>query len=121
MGDISPGTTPDPSPPPQSYRIADIGKPGFPKLAPDELAMVRRIQRYIHSSTLRIAWVVQSTTPNGFIVFNATDGPCEVWAAGYKVLNGGCNEFYQPGENPYNTHPVPDCYRADERPPWMPK
>ena len=118
MGDVRPGSTPDQSPPPQSYSVADIGKAGFPKLAPDELAMVRRVERYVHSRTLRVAWV-GSTTKNGFIVFDATDGPCEVWAAGYKVLNGVCNEFYQPGENPYHTHAVPDCYPRDVHPPWM--
>ena len=118
LGDVSPGSTPNPSPPPQSYSVGDIGKPGFPRLAPDELAMVRRIQHYVHSRTLRVAWV-RSTTKNGFIVFDATDGPCEVWAAGYKVLNGRCNEFYQPGESPYNTNAVPDCFPRDAHSPWM--
>ena len=54
-----------------------------------------------------------------FIVFDATDGACEVWAPGYKVLNGGCNEFYEPGENPYYTHPAPECFPEDVNPPWM--
>ena len=119
MGDVPPGTTPDPEPPPQSYLVRDIGKAGVPELTQGERAMVVRIQRYIHSKTLRIAWVDHATTHQGFIVFDATDGPCEVWAAGYKVLNGSCNEFYQPGENPYTTHAVPDCFPQDENPPWM--
>jgi hypothetical protein len=116
MGDVPPGTTPNPKPPPQSYSAADIGKRGFPMLTEDEAATVKRIERYIHSKTLRIAWVSGGSE---FIVFDATDGPCEVWALGYKVLNGGCNEFYQPGENPYDTHPAPDCFPRDMHRPWM--
>lgn len=118
MGNVPPGSTPNPFPPPQSYSVGDIGKPGFPRLASDEFAMVRRIEHYVHSRTLRVAWV-GSTTTNGLIVFDATDGPCEVWAGGYKVLNGGCNEFYEPGENPYFTHTVPECYSRDAHPPWI--
>lgn len=115
MGNVPPGTTPNPEPPPQSYAAADVGKPGFPVLSRDELATLRRIERYIASKALRIAWVGRDGTQ--LIVFDATDGPCEVWAAGYGVLNGGCNEFYQPGENPYYTHAGSGCYPSAR--PWM--
>lgn len=99
---------------PQSYLAKDIGKPGFPALKSEEASMVRRIERYVHSKTLRIAWV---DAGREFIVFDASDGPCETWAAGYSVLNGGCNELYEPGENPYHTHAGSGCY-PDHRP-WM--
>jgi hypothetical protein len=81
---------------------------------------VRRIGHYVHSKTLRIAWL----TPTGqsvnrqFIVFDATDGPCLNAALGYPVLNGSCNEFYEPGENPYDTEAAPDCLQPSVRP-WM--
>jgi hypothetical protein len=117
MGNTPPGTLPNPEAPPQSYAVADIGKPGFPALSADEGATVKRIQRYVHSKVLRIAWVAGYRRE--FIVFNATDGPCEVWAVGYKVLNGGCNEYYQPGENPYDTHAAPDCLPQELHRPWM--
>jgi hypothetical protein len=116
MGNVPPGTTPNPEPPPQSYSVAFVGKPGFPVLRQDELATLRRIRAYVRSKTLRIAWV-GGPSRREFIVFDATDGPCEVWAAGYSVLNGGCNEFYQPGENPYWTHAGSGCYPTSR--PWM--
>jgi hypothetical protein len=120
MGNVPPGHTPSPQLPPQSYSVEDIGKTGFPALTHDERATVQRIKRYIHSKKLRIAWVgPDSVHATEFIVFDATDGPCEVWALGYKVLNGACNEYYEPGENPYGTHPAPDCFREDLHRPWM--
>ena len=117
MGNVPPGTTPRPDLPPQSYRIEDIGKASVPQLTPDELHTVAAIARYTRDRHLRFAWLEYATTPRHFIVFDATDGPCEVWAGGYQVLNGACNEFYQPGENPYGTHAVPDCWGPPR--PWM--
>jgi hypothetical protein len=114
LGNVPPGTAPSTKPPPQSYLVKDTDKPGFPALKPSEASMVRRIVRYVHSSTLRIAWV---NDEREFIVFDANDGPCEVWAGGYSVLNGDCNEFYQPGENPYHTHAGTGCYPVKR--PWM--
>lgn len=113
LGNVPPGTTPRSDPPPQSYPASAVGKPGFPALAPSERSMLRRIQRYVHSKTLRLAWVGN----HEFIVFDALDGPCEVSAPGYTVLNGTCNEVYEPGENPYDTHGVPGCFFTP--PPWM--
>ena len=102
-----------------SYLVSDIGKPGMPRLSVSERAMIERVRRYVHSRTLRFAWVDHSTTMGEPIVFDAYDGPCEVWAGGYQVLNGFCNEYYEPGENPYSTHAAPGgCYRAPPRP-WM--
>ena len=117
MGNTPPGQPIHPELPPQSYLAADIGKPGFPKLRPSELQMVGRIRHDGHWKSLRIAWLGYATTPHNFIVFDATDGPCEVGAGGYAVLDGDCNEFYQPGENPYSTHAGSGCY--PESRPWM--
>jgi hypothetical protein len=116
LGNVPPGTTPRSKPPPQSYRVNDIGKTGFPALKRSEASMVRRIVRYVHSNTLRIAWV---SDPREFIVFDAKDGPCETWAPGYVVLNAdSCNEYYEPGENPYETHAGPGCSFGVKRP-WI--
>lgn len=93
MGNTPPGTTPNPKPPPMSYFVSDIGKRGVPPLNARERAMIERIRRYVHSKTLRFAWVEYSTTMGEPIVFDAYDGPCEVWAARYAVLNGSCNEY----------------------------
>jgi hypothetical protein len=78
---------------------------------------VQRIVHHVRSKTLRIAWVEHATTPKAFIVFDAVSGPCVV-AGGDPVLNGVCNEFYEPGENPYNTLSSPTCLNPKKRP-WL--
>jgi hypothetical protein len=121
MGNVPPGTTMNPQLPPESYAVGDIGKPGFPVLTPAEAGMVARIGRYVRSNALRIAWVHGAHEgERQFIVFNAVDGPCKVSAPGYPVLNGFCNEVFQPGEIPYNTHATTGCYPPNAKRPWMP-
>ena len=107
LGDVAPGTTPNPIPPPLTYAAYDAGKEGVPPLTVRQASILKRIQHFRQSKTLRFGWVeaFRSGTGRDFIVFDATDGPCEVAAGGYEILNGGCdNMFYQPGENPYRTH-----------------
>jgi hypothetical protein len=116
FGDVSPGTTPNPERPPQSYRVKDVGRPSFPTLTSEEAALVKRVTHYVTSDTLRIAWVDRATTPKGFIIFDASDGPCTTGQQ-YRVLNGTCNEVYEPGENPYGTFPMPDCFPTKR--PWL--
>jgi hypothetical protein len=121
MGNVPPGQEIPEDLPPESYAVADVGKPGFPSLSPTELATVRRMQeQYADAKSLRIVWVESAAGPHHMIVFDAYDGPCEVWAGGYSVLNGTCNEFYQPGENPYHTHAGTGCYPNDPRPQTVP-
>ncbi len=121
LGNVPPGTRPHQRLPPQSYAVADIGKPGFPVLGPSEAKMVHSIQRYVHSKTLRLAWLGsrEPGVKGEFIVFDATDGPCSAGAYGYLVLNGDCNEYYEPGESPYGTHPGPGGCAETEHRPWM--
>ncbi len=103
--------------PPESYLVQDIHKRGFPRLRASELHIIEEIQHFAPSKYLRIAWVEQASTPHNFIVFDAFQGPCEGAPQGYNVLNGSCDEAYQPGEMPYNTHATSGC---DKRPrPWM--
>ena len=109
LGNVPPGTTVDPERPPQSYLATDIGRAGFPRLSTAELHTVRSIARYIRSKTLRVAWVDHASTHRNFIVFDADQGPCFAAPGGYVVLNGTCNEFYEPGENPYHTLSAPSC------------
>ncbi|MDP9025067.1 MAG: hypothetical protein M3N13_06830 [Candidatus Eremiobacteraeota bacterium] len=52
------------------------------------------------------------------IVYISQFDECETGAPGYRVLNGACNEYDQPGEMPKNTHPMPGCLGA--RRPWYP-
>ncbi len=117
LGNVPPGTTPNPERPPQSYRIQDVGKSGFPKLTLQETALVKRVRHFVTSKTLRIAWIDYATTPNRFIIFDALDGPCGT-SRPYDVLNGSCNEIYEPGENPYETKAAPDCFPQTKRP-WQ--
>lgn len=110
MSYVRPGAEMPKELPPQSYLAADMGRPGFPKLTARERSTVRRFATHANAKTLRIAWVAAISGEHGFIVFDAYDGPCETWAPGYKVLNGTCNEYYEPGENPYYSHAVMGCY-----------
>lgn len=119
LGNLYGGTTPRPDPAPLSYLVNDIGKPGFPHLNADELRLIRSIQSYVHSDTLRLAWLAGTRR---LIVFDATDGPCSV--TGYEVLTGPCNAFYAPGENPYATvgapaEAFPSCKRPWVRQEWF--
>jgi len=112
-----PGTPWNPHPPPLSYNAKDVGKSDIPALTSSEAAVLKRIQRYIHSDTLRVAWL-NPGQQGSFIVFDATDGPCADFGLGYEVLNGSCHEFYQPGENPYFTNPGPPEGITCKRP-WL--
>lgn len=93
-----------------SYNAQDIGKPGVPTLTTDQLAMLRRIQQYVHSNTIR--FILDTSHPNplvhGFAIFDATDGPCADFAPGYQVLNSYSLLYYEPGESikwPFHTIP----------------
>jgi hypothetical protein len=93
-----------------NYRVREAGKPGTPTLKPQEFAQLRTVERRHQSRFLRFA-VLNTSQLGGvareFVVFDATEGPCFDGALGYEVLNAGPNIYYEPGENPYATHPVP--------------
>lgn len=99
-----------------SYNVEDIGKQGVPALTREQISMVRRIQRYIQSRTLRFTFVRMQPR---FIVFDATDGPCADFAPGYGVLNDPWSDlFYEPGDAPGFVHAVPGEV-APTPGPWM--
>ena len=98
---------------PPSYRAADIGKAGVPTPHTRDLRMLRRIQRYVHSKTLRF-----TDLAGEFLVYDAKDGPCIGSAPGYFVLNGACNEYYMPSSERDYTVAVPGCLDAPR--PWIP-
>jgi hypothetical protein len=108
----------NPAPPPESFAVTDMAKPGFPNLAPSEASLVRVIQRYVRSSTLRIAWLPPDRyrRRQRFIIFDAVGGPCST-AFAYRVLNGGCNEMYQASVSQYATWAAPGCAKMTP-PPW---
>ncbi len=99
-----------PHAPPVTYAAADVGKPGVPELTARERDALRRIERYIKSDTLRIAWVDYASPPRHFIIYDANAGPCYEQTHAYRVLNGSCNEDYGPADEPYQTLPAPDCF-----------
>jgi hypothetical protein len=99
---------------PVIYRTTDIGKSGVPALNPQQLHAVKIVARYIKSKKLRFAIVAGE-----IVVFYANAGDCTDIAPGYLVLNGACNEYYQPGEEPEYTRPAPGDCRGPPRP-WVP-
>jgi hypothetical protein len=108
-GYIAQGQTPNPVPAPPSYSVRDIGRPGVPALGTSDLKTIAAIARKTGTRTLRFAILSYYGRPTrlpAFIVFDATDGPCDDDAPGYVVLNEAPydNLFYEPGENPYSPH-----------------
>lgn len=88
---------------PKSYLVADVGKGGVPVLSIRNRWTIQRIEASHHSPTLRFAIL------DKLIVFDARHGPCYDVAGGYPVLNGACNEFYEPGEDPTQTKAAMGC------------
>ncbi len=95
-----------------SYSASDVGKQGVPKLSRRESKMLRRIEEYVHSATLRFAFVNGS-----FVVYDAVAGPCSPQAPGYFDLAGGCNEYYTPPLDVSATHAEPGCLFPPR--PWI--
>lgn len=85
-------------------------------LRDDERREIRMIRRYIGENYALLHF---THLENRLIVFVSHSGDCFGGAPGYAVLNGYCNEYYEPGEMPNNTHPTPDCLAP--RRPWYPK
>ncbi|MGD0969693.1 MAG: hypothetical protein ABR949_15580 [Candidatus Aquilonibacter sp.] len=107
-----------PHAPPITYAAADVGKPGVPRLTAQERALLHRIEYYVKSGTLRIAWLNDAPPQHRFIIYDADAGPCYAQSRAYPVLNGNCLEYYGPADDPYETLPVPDCDGRTPYP-WM--
>ena len=100
---------------PASYSVYDVGKTGVPSLNKKQLHIVNAIRHYLHSRTLRFAFIYRR-----FIVFDATQGPCFEGAAGYWIMNDPSpNMYYQPGEAPGDIHAVPADDGKPTPGPWM--
>ena len=97
---------------PTSYAAQDVGKPGLPKVSPKDLATLKRIIRTAGDPTLRFAYVMGE-----FIVYDAFNGPCAGMVR-YRVINGACNEFYEPYDIAYNTSSAmgPGCLNPTPQP-----
>lgn len=90
--------------------MRDANRPGTPALTPRELVQVRIVKtrhpsRYLRFAVLNVPQL--GGTFRNFVIFDAIYGPCYDGAPGYEVLNDGRRDYYEPGENPYNTHAVP--------------
>ena len=83
---------------PPSYLATDIGQSDVPRLTQEQSNMLHRIQQFVHSPSLRFAFIENDY----FIVFDAPDGPC-LAVGGYRILNS-VNGMYEPGDNPFTTH-----------------
>ena len=99
---------------PISYRVSDIGKPGVPRLRRADRLLIARMLRYVPprmTRSLRFAMV------GDLIVYAAISGICADFAPGYPVLNGDCNSYYEPGEDPTRINPGSGCLGPPR--PWM--
>ena|ERR1017187_8724293 len=108
-GYLGPGIKHDPSPAPISYQVSDVGKTRVPALNHHEMALLKKIEHYVHSQTLRFEFITNKLDRHRMIFFDAVQGACIGNAPGYHVLNGACNEYYEPGENPRYTVGIPSC------------
>jgi hypothetical protein len=96
-----------------TYRVADLGKPGVPRLTVTESSTVRRISAKVRSRTLRFTVLRDRVDPRlpALVVFDAKLGVCPT-IPGYGVLNGPCNLFFAPArEQPLAA--APDCIGHD--------
>ena len=88
--------------PPIIYRVTDIGKPGVPTLAKDDLETISEIRAKGYKS-LQFAFLPHW----GLVVFDAPGVPCTMLPGHYEILNmpsdGWVFSFYESGENPYDT------------------
>jgi hypothetical protein len=81
---------------PPSYPVSDIGKAGVPRPRAGEIATLHLILHYIHPLALRFAYI-KGHNGREFILFNAPpERLCDPELTGFFVLNGACNEFYEP-------------------------
>lgn len=97
---------------PASYLVSDLGKAGVPALTLADRSSSLAITRYVHSRYLRF------TNLHGrFIVFDAPLGPCLYAAGGYRILNGLCYEFYEPGLDPTSARFSDGCLGPSR--PWV--
>lgn len=104
------------SPLPVNYSVYDIGKGGVPPLNAATIKLIRRIERYVPSATLRFAYPVAG--PLSTVVYDAKNGACAF--ASYQVLNapGIHNLIYNPGDDPTHMAAYPSDIPATPFP-WM--
>lgn len=95
----------DGSPGPISYPASAAGKAGVPALKHQEDRILHKIAKRLRSPTVRFSWVGAQ-----FIVFDATDGPCEPYAPGYSVLNMDCSTRYSPTDDFDRLSSVSSCF-----------
>jgi len=88
---------------PPNYRVADIGKPGVPKLDAAQTEIVEQILSF--KGTDPGLWFTFLPNKNApvFIVFDASGfddqpRPCVYVPLGYPVLSARCDCYYESGE-----------------------
>jgi hypothetical protein len=77
---------------------------------------VQRVAHYVRTTQMYYAYF---PFPGGqFELVYSPDVFCAPTPTWYIVLNGACNEFYDPFATPMNTIATPDCWNP--RRPWVP-
>lgn len=104
---------------PPSYSVTLIGKPDVPRLSAADLATLHRIIKYVHPATLRFAYLDKMPEHRRFIVFNARPNRlCDPTQTPFVVLNGACNEYYEPLDVMFTTTAAMGCVNPPR--PWIP-
>ncbi len=96
---------------PVIYRVTDMGKPDTPRLDARKRAFFKRIRRRYPREDLRFAEVL-----GRMLVFRVAGKDVCSLGAHNMVLDGWCDEYYMPGENPRRRFPSGECWSTP--PPW---
>lgn len=98
-----------------SYRVSDIGKPDVPLLNQRERNQLNQILKFVHPTTLRFV-----KTSGVFYIFDwqGKRDLCDPDASPAFLLNGACNEYYQPVDLA-GTIAAPSCASIPR--PWIPR
>jgi hypothetical protein len=100
---------------PPSYLVRDIGKTGVPPVDAADMAMLHKIMRYVHPSTLRFTYIPGILH---FVVYDAQNGPCS--SAPYDILNApACNTVFLPSDVRHGAFAASGgCFNRPR--PWIP-
>ncbi len=92
---------------PPSFLVADLGKPGVPRLSASDLAIVKR---FADSPRASLRFIHLPLAQPKLVVFIASLADlCNPTLPPFKDLTGSCNQYYSPLEDMDRTSAAPGC------------